>query len=62
MSKELVSAELWGIIEPLLPPEPSKPKGGRPRIDDRAAALTGIVFVLKCGIHALLERVCKVEG
>ena len=31
------------------PPEPPKPQGGRPRIDDRAA-LTGIVFVLKSGI------------
>jgi transposase len=49
MSKELVSDELWEIIEPLLPPEPPKPKGGRPRVDDRAA-LTGIVFVLKSGI------------
>jgi transposase len=49
MSKELVSDELWEIIEPLLPEVPPKPKGGRPRIDDRAA-LTGIVFVLKSGI------------
>ena len=49
MGKELVSDELWEVIEPLLPPEPPKPKGGRPRIDDRAA-LTGIVFVLKSGI------------
>jgi transposase len=49
MSKELVSDELWEIIEPLLPPEAPKPKGGRPRINDRAA-LTGIVFVLKSGI------------
>jgi transposase len=49
MNKELVSDELWEIIEPLLPPEPPKPKGGRPRVDDRAA-LTGIVFVLKSGI------------
>jgi transposase len=49
MSKELVSDELWEIIEPLLPEEPPKPTGGRPRIDDRAA-LTGIVFVLKSGI------------
>ena len=49
MSKELVSDELWEIIEPLLPPEPPKPKGGRPRVEDRAA-LTGIVFVLKSGI------------
>src|SRR5215211_5216413 len=49
MSKELVSDELWEIIKPLLPEEPPKPNGGRPRIDDRAA-LTGIVFVLKSGI------------
>jgi transposase len=33
----------------LLPPEPPKPKGGRPRIPDRAA-LTGILFVLKTGL------------
>jgi transposase len=49
MAKELVSDELWDIIEPLLPPEPPKPQGGRPRVDDRAA-LTGIIFVLKSGI------------
>jgi len=49
MGKELVPDELWEAIEPLLPPEPPKPKGGRPRIDDRAA-LAGIVFVLKSGI------------
>ena len=49
MAKELVTDELWETIEPLLPPEPPKPQGGRPRIDDRAA-LTGIIFVLKSGI------------
>ena len=50
MTKQLVSDELWQIIEPLLPEEPPKnPEGGRPRIDNRAA-LTGIVFVLKSGI------------
>ena len=49
MAKELVSDELWEIIEPLLPLEPPKPEGGRPRVDDRAA-LTGIVFVLKSAI------------
>src|SRR5918993_5114320 len=49
MSKPLVTDELWAIVEPLLPPEPPKPKGGRPRVPDRAA-LTGIVFVLRTGI------------
>jgi transposase len=49
MAKELVSDELCEIVEPLLPEEPPKPKGGRPRLDDRAA-LTGILFVLKSGI------------
>jgi transposase len=49
MAKPLVTDELWEVIEPLLPEEPPKPNGGRPRIDDRAA-LTGIIFVLKSGI------------
>ena len=50
---ELVSDDLWEAIEPFLPKEPPKPKGGRPRgqprVPDRAA-LSGIVFVLKSGI------------
>ena len=49
MAKLLVSDELWEVIEPLLPPEPEKPKGGRPRVPNRAA-LTGIIFVLKTGL------------
>jgi transposase len=49
MSKPLVSDDLWAIVEPLLPAEPPKPKGGRPRVPDRAC-LTGILFVLKTGI------------
>ncbi len=49
MSKPLVSDDLWNMIAPLLPPEPPKPKGGRPRVPDRAA-LTGIVFVLRTGL------------
>jgi transposase len=49
MSKPLVSDELWVLVAPLLPSEPPKPKGGRPRVSDRAA-LTGIIFVLKSGI------------
>jgi transposase len=46
---ELVTEELWDAVAPLLPPEPPKPKGGRPRVPDRAA-LAGVLFVLKSGI------------
>jgi transposase len=49
MSNELVSDELWRIIEPLLPTDLSKARGGRPRIPDRAV-LSGIIFVLRSGI------------
>jgi transposase len=49
MTKRLVTDELWAEVAPELPPEPPKPKGGRPRVPDRAR-LTGIVFVLKSGI------------
>ena len=49
MAKLLVSDDLWAAIAPLLPPEPPRPKGGRPRLPDRAA-LTGILFVLKSGL------------
>lgn len=49
MKRPLVTDELWSIVEPLLPAEPPKPKGGRPRVSDRAA-LTGILFVLRSGI------------
>lgn len=49
MAKLLVPDDLWAAIAPLLPPEPAKPKGGRPRLSDRAA-LTGILFVLKSGL------------
>ena len=49
MTKPLVSHELWAAMEPLLPRERPKPKGGRPRCDDRQV-LTGIIFVLRSGI------------
>ena len=49
MAKPLVSDELWAIVAPLLPHVPPRPKGGRPRVPDRAC-LTGIIFVLKSGI------------
>ena len=50
MARPLLRDELWERIKPLLPPEPAKPKGGRPRVPDRAA-LTGILFVLRTGIQ-----------
>src|SRR5690348_8482030 len=49
MSKPLVSDTLWETIAPLLPPASPKPKGGRPRVPDRAV-LGGIIFVLRSGI------------
>lgn len=51
MAKELLSEELWKIIQPLLP-EPKARRfmyPGRKRVDDRKA-LTGILFVLITGI------------
>jgi len=48
MAKPLVPDDLWAAVAPLLPPERPKPKGGRPRVPDRAA-LTGILFVLATG-------------
>ena len=49
MRCERVSDEMWSVVEPLLPEEPAKPKGGRPRVPDRDA-LRGIVFVLRSGL------------
>lgn len=48
MSAPLLPDDLWDLIQPLLPAEPPKPKGGRSRVPDRRA-LTGILFVLKTG-------------
>lgn len=49
MAKPILPDELWGLIEPLLPPLKPQPKGGRPPVPNRAA-LTGILFVLRTGI------------
>ena len=49
MAKPLVPDELWAIVEPLLPPHPPRPRGGRKPVDDRAC-FAGILFVLKTGI------------
>lgn len=40
---------LWNLIQPFLPSAPNRPKGGRPRLSERAC-LTGIVFVLRSGV------------
>jgi transposase len=45
MNAQDLAEELRAVIQPLLPPEPPKPKGGRSRIPDRNV-LTGIVFML----------------
>jgi transposase len=50
MAVPLVPDDLWAAIAPLLPLEPPKPKGGRPRVPDRVA-LAGILFVLRTGIQ-----------
>lgn len=49
MAKPLLPDKLWELIQPLIPPHPPQPKGGRPWLDDHKA-LTGIIFVLKTGI------------
>jgi transposase len=49
MVTTLISDDLWNLIAPLLLQLRSKPKGGRPRVPDRAC-LRGIVFVLRSGI------------
>src|SRR5215208_8435974 len=46
--QSLVPDDLWEAIEPILPKDPPKPKGGRPRVPNRAA-LGGIIFVLRTG-------------
>src|SRR6476659_8318070 len=55
MSKALVPDELWEVVEPLIPPEPSKPRAGkkggaetRPNPTDRGKAGTKL--------HVLADR------
>ena len=51
MAREIVTDELWTLIEPILPP-PKRRRfryPGRKAVENRAA-LTGIVFVLRSGI------------
>src|SRR4029450_5978817 len=49
MAAALLPDPLWDLVEPFLPIPPRRPRGGRPRVSDRAC-LTGILFVLRSGI------------
>src|SRR5438094_6767601 len=49
MAIPLLPDALWSLIQPVLPLPRSKPKGGRPRLPDRAC-LAGVLFVLRRGI------------
>jgi transposase len=58
MAKALLTDELWEVIEPLLcPTSLHKAQGWQgPRVSDKRAALSAILFVLKSGI--LSEMLC----
>jgi len=45
-----VSDALWERVEPLVPPSPSRARGGRPRLPDRQV-FAAIVYVLRTGIQ-----------
>lgn len=49
MKRALISQKLWNELAVLLPEDVARPKGGRPRRDDRDV-FSGIVFVLFTGI------------
>ncbi len=49
MPTPLLPDGFWKIIEPMVPPEPPKAKGGRPRMPNWKV-LAGIIFVLRTGI------------
>ncbi|WP_394064375.1 IS5 family transposase [Xanthobacter autotrophicus] len=49
MAKQLLPDAFWAEIAPLFPPAAPRPKGGRPRVENREA-LTGNLFVLYTAI------------
>ncbi len=46
----LPAEELWSAVEPLLPADKPRPKGGRKRIDNRQMFFA-ILYVLRTGIQ-----------
>jgi transposase len=48
MRTDLLPDALWQEVERLLPPHPPSPKGGRPRVPDRAC-LTALTYLLREG-------------
>jgi transposase len=56
MTKPLVPDAPWVAVEPLPPPERPKPKGGRPRADDRAALVAP-----SPGANARRDMVCDMR-
>lgn len=49
LGRELVPDGLWGIVEPLIPPQRERPQGGGTRYVDDRAVFTAIVYVLTTG-------------
>jgi len=45
-----IGDELWEQVEPLVPALPPRPKGGRPRMDNRRA-FEAMLYVLRHNIH-----------
>lgn len=58
MAKPLVTDEPYGVVRPLLPLEPTEPKGRWLQVDNRLVS-TCVLFVLKSGIfEEVLPREC----
>lgn len=55
-----VDDTLWSRVEPLIPPVPPRPKGGRPRVPDRRV-FAAIMYVLRTGAqwNALPTDMCS---